>query len=153
MEDEFGFLDQLTYTIQVGVVSGASKKRDKNQGVTNAELMFIHENGSPLRNIPSRPVLQMTIDYVNNKMLDTIIDKAIERYLIGGIEQMESEIKRYCMRIQTYARNIIYDEPYQLKANAPSTIRRKGFNHPLFVTGNLARSITCILRDKDGKRV
>ena len=60
-----------SYRIIVGVVQSDSMREGaftdiitKVQiGVTNAELMFIHENGSPLRNLPKRPVLQYTIEW------------------------------------------------------------------------------------------
>lgn len=145
--------DKLEYTIEVGVIAGESKKRDKSKGITNAELMYIHENGSPLRNIPARPVLQMTVDYVSTNTLDKIVDKAIEQYLKDGQPALETSLKKDCVRIENYAQAIIYDNDGRLQANAPSTIKRKGFDHPLFVTGQLARSIKCILVDKKGDKV
>ena len=62
------------YYIEIGVfVEGGKRKKDTGKskkpidvvklGINNAELMYIHENGSPLNHIPKRPVLKMTIDY------------------------------------------------------------------------------------------
>ena len=60
-----------SYEIEIGVISADTNRKEKVRvGVTNAELMFIHENGSPLQHIPARPVLQMTIDYTNKNLLD-----------------------------------------------------------------------------------
>ena len=74
------------YEIELGVISGKSKNREKSfKAVTNADLMFIHENGSPLRNIPKRPVLEMSLIEAKDKMieetLDIIIDKIIKKVI------------------------------------------------------------------------
>ena len=136
------------YAVEIGVISTNSKRRQTIKvGVTNAELMFIHENGSPLRGIPARPVLEMTIKWANENLLDKSISKAIDAYIDSDFdaEAYKKELEKMCIRIQSYARNIIYSNDGRLVPNATSTIRRKGDNHPLFDTGQLARSITCRL--------
>ena len=136
------------YAVEIGVISTNSKRRQTIKvGVTNAELMFIHENGSPLRGIPARPVLEMTIKWANENLLDKSISKAIDAYIDSDfdVEAYKKELEKMCIRIQSYARNIIYSNDGRLVPNATSTIRRKGDNHPLFDTGQLARSITCRL--------
>lgn len=152
------------YEIELGVIAGKSKAR-KNSGVTNAELMFIHENGSPLRHIPKRPVLRKTLIYVRRNWLKDEMKKALEIFINSGCSQaeLEKELNKFCMRIQTHARNIIYDNNGELMENAISTMRAKWKkekhgkgavwtypegNHPLFDTGQLARSIVCQLNTK-----
>lgn len=140
-------LDLGTYLIEVGVIEGKSKERKNkknSKGITNAELMFIHENGSPNKNIPSRPVLQMTINYANKNLVDDTIIKCIDNiYDKNWTEKdIEDELNRLCIIIENYAKEIIYSNDGRLIKNADSTIKQKGFNHPLFNTGNLARSIT-----------
>ena len=53
-KEVYGFFKFLTeYQIQVGVFSSKTKRKETyNVGLTNAELMFIHENGSPLHHLP-----------------------------------------------------------------------------------------------------
>lgn len=137
-----------SYQIQIGVFSQNSKRKTKrhvvNVGLTNAELMFIHENGSPLHHLPARPVLKMTIDY-GNTLLDDVMQKALQAYFDDGEQAMETELKKFCLRLENYARDIIYLNDGRLAPNAPRTVARKGDNHPLFDTGQLARSITCKL--------
>lgn len=137
------------YRIEIGVftVNTERKTTDKqvvSVGLTNAELMFIHENGSPLRNIPARPVLHMTIEWANTQ-LDTVLKKAFQAYFQHGEQACEIELKKFCIRMEKYARNIIYNNDGRLAPNSPSVIKAKGDNHPLFDTGQLARSITCQL--------
>ena len=137
-----------SYEIEIGVISADTNRKEKVRvGVTNAELMFIHENASPLQHIPARPVLQMTIDYTNKNLLDKAINKSLAAYMESNfnIEAFELELKKLCMRMESYARKIIYSNDGRLAPNAPSTIAKKGDNHPLFDTGQLARSITCRL--------
>lgn len=134
------------YILEVGVMSDKTKRREKVKvGMTNAELMFIHENGSPLRDIPARPVLEMTIKWANESgLLRQTMSKIAQMLIVNYDEdKIDNEIKKLCLKIQNYARQIIYSNDGRLVANAPSTIKRKGDNHPLFDTGQLARSITC----------
>lgn len=139
------------YYIEIGVVSEDSR-RDKqiSLGLTNAELMQIHENGSPTRNIPSRPVLDMTIKYAREKLMQKTIDKIIDGVLSENwkISDIEKELNKLCVRMQNYAQSIIYDNNGQLKPNSPKVAAKKKGNHPLFNTGQLARSITCQLVKK-----
>lgn len=146
------FLNAFTnlpeYTIEIGVISLKSKRKTKVLvGITNAELMFIHEHGSPINNVPARPVLQMTIDYANKNLLDKYIDKAVDAFVKsdGNEKAVRNEFEKMCIIMENYAREIIYSNDGRLAPNAPSTIRKKGDNHPLFDTGQLARSITCKL--------
>lgn len=150
-EKEENIIKQLAkYEIEIGVVAGDSKrKKTVSVGITNAELMFIHENGSPIRNIPARPVLQMTIDWANtsgelNKVLDEIIDNIL--FNNWTLKDAEDELNRFCIKMENYARNIIYSNDGRLAPNSPKVAARKKGNHPLFDTGQLARSITCRLK-------
>ena len=140
------------YVIEIGVFSGNKDRKEEKEtvslnGLNNAELMFIHENGSPLRNIPARPVLQMTIDWAKENIIPQTVDECIKNVLEGKWEQkdVEKELNIMCQRIQQYARDIIYLNDGRLIKNAPSTEKAKGFNHPLFQTSQLARSIRCKL--------
>ena len=135
------------YQIEIGVISIHSKRKEKVRiGLTNAELMFIHENGSPLQHIPARPVLDMTIRYANQNLLPRTLDKCITEYIKNFDESaIEKELNKLCIRMENYARHIIYDNDGRLAPNSPRVAASKGGNHPLFNTGQLARSITCRL--------
>lgn len=157
LQDVLDRINKLpTYTLNLGVLYSNSKPRKKNKnkkeeteektGVTNAELMFVHENGSHLNNIPKRPVLKMAIEYADENLLEKIIDKSIYSYAENFDEKdYVNSLKKDAIRIERVARKIIYSNEGILEPNAPSTVRRKGENHPLFDTGQLARSITCVV--------
>lgn len=134
------------YVIEIGVLSAnSSRKETVKLGLTNAELMFIHENGSPLHHIPARPVLKMTLDWAkSSELVVKTVARCIGAYIAtGNLSDVDKEMNKMCLKLQNYARQIIYSNDGRLVANAPSTIARKGDNHPLFDTGQLARSITC----------
>ena len=132
------------FRLEIGVFT-LKTKRKIQVGITNAELMFIHENGSPVRNIPARPVLQLTIDYANQNLLQNCIDKCIKIILDKNADEqlIRQELEKLAIKIENYARKLIYSNDGRLAPNAPSVARAKGGNHPLFNTGQLARSITC----------
>lgn len=133
------------YTIAVGVP--APKAERKDTGINNAELMYIHEYGAPSRGIPPRPVLQYTIEWMRTESLEPALIKALNAYVETKFtpSAFEKELKRYCMRVQNYARDLIYDRDPRLVPNKPATIKAKGSDLPLFDTGRLARSITALL--------
>lgn len=140
------------YEIEIGVISSTDKRKSKfNVGLTNAELMFIHENGSPLRNIPARPVLEMTLQYTQSTLLQQTVDSCVEGvFELGWVKSdIEKELEKLCIRMENYAREIIYSNDGRLVPNSREVARRKKGNHPLFDTGQLARSIVCKLVKKD----
>ena len=131
------------FLIEIGVVAGKDKRTIK-VGLNNAELMFIHENGSAVNNIPARPVLEMTLQYASKELINPFLDRCLDM----SEQQITSELKKICLKMQNYARDIIYLNDGRLAPNAPSVAKAKGGNHPLFDTGQLARSITCRLVKK-----
>lgn len=131
--------------IEIGVFANKSQRKIKKLfsiGITNAELMFIHENGSPLRNIPARPVLHMTLDYAKTQ-LPNVLPKWLMIGLSKGPDAYIRELEKFCLRLENYARQIIYSNDGRLAPNTPTVAKRKKGNHPLFDTGQLARSIVC----------
>ena len=150
------FREIPTYYIEIGVFSeDGERQKDADKktkdvirlGINNAELMYIHENGSPINRIPARPVLQMTINHAKKEWLENAIMRAINAYVRSGfnLKAYEKELERLCMKMEKYARDIIYLNDGRLAPNAPSVAKRKKGNHPLFDTGQLARSISCRL--------
>lgn len=151
LSDIFSLLPE--YVIEIGVFSEQTKRKEKVQvGLTNAELMFIHEYGSPLHNLPARPVLQMTIAWAKTQIGPTM-GRAASAFFKSGEAAYKKELDKFALKMEKYARHIIYDNDGRLAPNAPSTAlakaRKAGSNnqadgnHPLFDTGQLARSITC----------
>lgn len=136
------------YTIEIGVFTVASKRKATVKvGLNNAMLMFIHENGSPLRHIPARPVLKMTIEHANTHLLDSTLTKALDAFIESGFDlaAYERELNKLCIKMENYAQELIYSNDGRLAPNSPAVASKKKGNHPLFDTGQLARSIKCRL--------
>lgn len=153
LDEEIKILKMLNnYRIEIGVISSNAERDEKiSIGITNAELMQIHENGSPLKNIPARPVLDITIKWAEKNLIPKTIDKIIDGVISNNwkIPEIEKELNKICVRMQNYAQEIIYDNNGILAPNSPAVAARKKGNHPLFDTGQLARSITCRLVNKN----
>ena len=145
------------YNIEIGVVDASKTQQDVKDGINNAQLLYIQEHGSPLnvdennQRIPKRPVLQMTINYARKSIIKDMIKDCRKGIFEENwnSEKVEKRISIACNSMEKYARELIYNNDGRLKRNAESTIKAKGFNHPLFVTGNLAKSITCRYVKKD----
>lgn len=152
-EKESELIESLSkYSIEIGVISeDTGRKETVSYGITNAELMQIHENGSPVKNIPARPVLDLTIMWTEQHLIKRVLDSIIEGVFEKnwGKVEIERELSRMCIRMENHAREIIYDNDGTLAPNSPQVAKRKKGNHPLFDTGQLARSITCKLRVKN----
>lgn len=135
------------YAIEIGVVSADAERKKLNVGITNAELMFVHENGSSLKHIPARPVLELTIKDAIKKLLPDTINRIYDGCFKQhwSKAQVKNELEKMCVRMQSMARRMIYKKDSRLPANKPSTIKAKGSDVPLLDTGQLARSITCRL--------
>lgn len=165
------------YRIEVGIIGGYSedrktkeekkglspeeKKSKKRTGVTNAEILFINENGSPARHIPARPVLRMTIQDAKKTMILPAVKLGIKRYArSGNIADMDKTMQALASEMQDHAREIIKNKDRRLRPNAKSTQRQKFrklpaaeqrkiiksggaplINYPLHDTGQLERSI------------
>lgn len=151
------------YAIEIGVVEENTKRKPEKEdaekktkgktkqtvasiGITNAQLMFIHENGSPLHHIPARPALQYTID----EAIKTLLPATLKRIEDGCFNHnwtkadVKIELEKMCVRMQSIARRIIF-RSNKLEKNSPATIKAKGSDQPLVDTGKLGRSITCQL--------
>lgn len=141
------------YSIEIGVVEEKTKRKLATVGITNAQLMFIHENGSPLKHIPARPVLQYTIQDVIKTLLPTTL-KRIEDGCFNHNwtkADVKLELEKMCVRMQSIARRIVFRSD-RLAKNSPATIKAKGSAQPLVDTGQLGRSITCqlVMSSKSG---
>ena len=153
------------FDISIGIVKGKSKKRKKDKsekrkiGVTNADILYILENGSFLQNIPPRPILSIISQYASYSGKISDIKKNLLRMIIDGNADY-SQIKNYLSiegsKLVSYGRDLIMSNEGWLAANAPSTAKRKWRksrkskkekwywpegNHPLVDTGQLVNAL------------
>lgn len=132
--------------VVVGITEESNASRE---GIDNASLLYLHENGIPSHNIPPRPVLKPAIAQEDvRKQIQELLRAGMSAALLQGdtgkAEQMYSRAgmvgRAACQKYITDGSN--------LAPNAPSTIERKGSSKPLIDTGSMLGSITYAVRKK-----
>jgi hypothetical protein len=135
----------LEKSVYVGIPM--SKNAREGEPITNAALGYIHEYGSPARNIPARPWLVPGVESARAKINERL--KGIGRLALKG-KQEEIAPQQNALGIdvvnavQTYISDASHFKPL-----APSTIAKRrppGPYSPLIDTGALRRSITYVIR-------
>ena len=139
--------------VYVGIQQKESKREDEQ--ITNAELLFIHTNGSPINNIPPRPVIEPAIKH-DSERLSAMMKKAAQLVSAGKIDDAIIQLKKTGMRGQNVSRNWFVNPENNWPPNSPSVIaekRREGSTNPrpLIDTGELRKSITYFVKTKRGR--
>lgn len=116
--------------------------------VTNAQLLFIHTNGSALRGIPARPVIQPAIAKPENKeRIVAELHQAAHSALAGDADATREHLAKAGTLGANAAKRWFTDPDNGWAPNAPSTIAAKGSDKPLIDTGELRRDITYVVKD------
>ena len=137
----------LTHEVVVGITEESNSSR--GDAPSNAELLYIHDKGSPLQHIPPRPVLKPAINQpdVRDKIQKLMRDGAVEALVRGNREKCEQCFEKAGMIGRDACKKYI-TEGTNLAPNAPMTIARKGSSKPLIDTGSMLNSITYAVRKK-----
>jgi hypothetical protein len=116
----------------VGIPEAKADRKRKTIGaqkqayITNAGLLYIHTNGSQLKHIPARPVIEPAIEAGGNKLkIESLLFLAAQARLDGK----KAECNRYIKMTGQFASNaakLWFTSPLNgWPQNAPDTIRRK----------------------------
>lgn len=132
--------------VLVGIPQAVNSRKGK---LGNATLMYIHTNGSPLRGIPARPVIQPAIEADGNRQVisDELKAAAVAR-LQGHPQESIQDLRRAGQAGVNVSKAWFTDPRNNWAPNRPSTIRRKKSDRPLIDTGTLRRSITYVVRER-----
>lgn len=118
--------------------------------VNNAMLGYVHELGSPAKNIPARPFLIPGVRNAQEKIAD-LFERDIKRQLgPGGGRDMDQTLHAVGLVAQSAVRAKITDGPFvPLKPQTLSKRRAKGRTgtSPLIDTGQLKNSINYVVKD------
>jgi len=117
-------------------------------GITYSEVLAINHYGS--EKIPPRPVLRIAAEKTIEKlsrsegMKKSIVDAFLDNLLKnpGDAKQLEREFLRKIGSQSIAEAKRIIDNVTDLTDNAEATIRKKGFNAPLYETGELEKHIS-----------
>ena len=148
----------INYTKDNYLLIGIPQKKTtrENEAITNAELLFIHTNGSPINNVPARPVIEPALEDDMERLTSMLKDFANEA-IEGNFEEAQKQLERTGMRAQNVCRNWFTNADNNWPENAPSVRERKikkGSTEPrpLIDTGELRKSIIYVVV-KDGERI
>lgn len=131
------------------------KTHREKEAVTNAELLFIHTKGSPINNIPARPVIEPAIAD-DKERLGSMLKKMMTLAMEGKYEEATQQLKRVGMRGQNISRAWFTNPKNNWPPNSSAVEkakRKKGATEPkpLIDTGELRKSITYVLVSKGGR--
>lgn len=134
--------------VLVGIPSDKAPRR--GEPLNNATLGYIHEHGSPARNIPARPFLKPGVVAAKDKISAVLRRYAKEAFddktaILKGLEAAGLVAQS---SVKNQIRSSIGMAP--LKAGTLAARRRKGAKgeKPLIRTGQLLNSITYVVRSK-----
>lgn len=128
------------------VYVGIPQENNGSHGsVTNAELLYIHTNGSPVHNIPPRPTIEPAIAKPDTaKAIQDQLVSGIKQAIMGNLNGAEASYHKAGMIGATAAQAMFGSG--ELAPNAPSTIAKKGSSAPLIDTGALRAAVTYVVR-------
>ena len=140
-----GIAKVLRQEVLVGIPAATTPRR--GDPLNNASLLFIHTNGSPLRNIPARPVIEPAIAADGNRQVISQELKSVAKACLDGDKtQTQVSLKRAGMAGANASISWFTDPRNNWAPNTPETIRRKGSDKPLIDTSALRKSITYVVR-------
>lgn len=154
---------------QVYVGIPESKAARKTGNINNAQLMYIHTNGSPVNHIPARPVIEPAIeDAPTKKLIVEQLRDAAEAGFAGEDTAMETHLDAAGQIGSNASKRWFTSSRNGWPKNKPSTIRNKlrklrgtafdeamdildsggdiaSIDTPLIDTGEFRRSITYVV--------
>jgi|WetSurMetagenome_2_1015567.scaffolds.fasta_scaffold218219_3 phage gpG-like protein len=142
----------FTKLADLELLVGVPKEHDarKEEGMNNATLAYIHDNGSPANNIPARPFMKPGIQAVRSK-LNARMKLAAQHALAGTEGSGERDLHIAGLLVQSSIRNTI-NEGIQpaLEDGTIAARKRRGRSgtKPLVDTGQLRNSITYVVKRK-----
>jgi hypothetical protein len=125
----------------IGIPEATSSR--PGEPITNAELGYLQETGSPANHIPARPFLVPGVVKVQAAAA-VILRKGAEATLDQG-QPVETALDKAGTLAENAVKRMFTAADNGWAPNAPSTVARKGSDRPLIDTGELRRSITHVV--------
>jgi len=112
-------------SILVGIPEENAKREEDNE-INNAQLLYIHTNGSPVNNLPARPVIEPALTVQDNKdKLTYSLKRIINLLLDDKKEEALSLAERTGQRAVNFVKRWFVDPRNGWPANKPATVWRK----------------------------
>jgi hypothetical protein len=137
----------MTHGVRARAMREAMEQDVERHSYKAALGLYLHSHGSPLWQIPPRPIIEPAIEAEENKEhIANELSKAMTALLDGKKGQARTHLARAGMEGRDAAVGWFDDPRAGWPPNAPSTKERKGSEHPLIDTGQLKASITYVVR-------
>ncbi|WP_175788114.1 hypothetical protein [Burkholderia cenocepacia] len=136
--------------VLVGVPDSTAGRKDDDEPLSNAEIGYIQETGSPANNIPARPHLVPGVQDARPKF-EPQLQKGVEAALDGDLEQVQRRLNMAGIAAQNSVRAKVNSNiAPQLAESTLEARRRRGVTreNTLVDTGQYRNSITYVIRKK-----
>ncbi len=141
-----GLISRLNTLTSVAVYVGIPQETSQRGKINNAELLYIHTHGSPMRNIPARPVIEPALAHYKDKVM-TQYSAALRAAAEGNQQALNTALIRTGLAGQNAVRDWFVNPANGWSENSRVTIARKRSNRPLIDTGTLRKSIIYVVRE------
>jgi hypothetical protein len=132
--------------VRVGVVGPKAEESHGDGRLTNAEAGLINEFGTKDGHVPRRSFLRDPISHAQPQVFQLMTEMI--RSVVEDGASAESAADKLGEKLAAISRRAVADGVPP--ANAPATIKQKGFDHPLIDAGQLAAVITHQVVRADG---
>lgn len=153
------------HAVYVGIPEDKTSR--KGGEMNNPTLLYIHTHGSPVKNIPERPVIEPAIeDKENASRLNKLLLNAAKEGIKGNEQGFLIQLGRVGMAAQNMCRDWFTNPKNGWPPNQPATIKGKlrkmskkkkesallameqgeVVDRPLIDTGQLRKSITYVVK-------
>ncbi|MBR7998273.1 hypothetical protein [Burkholderia vietnamiensis] len=136
--------------VLVGVPDSTAGRKDDGEPLSNAEIGYILEHGSPANNIPERQHLVPGVQDARPKF-EPQLQKGVEAALDGDLEKVNRSLNRAGLAAQNSVRAKINSNiPPKLADSTLAARRRRGVTreNTLVDTGQYRNAITYVIRKK-----
>lgn len=145
-------LDGWAFLRDTEVLVGIPKERNASHGgITNAELLYIHTNGSPVNGIPARPTVEPGITEPETlPVIQKLLGEGMKQAVTGNISAAKVSYKKAGI-VGENASKAVFGSA-KLVPLKPATVARRKKNSaaPLVDTGVLRNAVTHVIRSKKG---
>lgn len=153
LRDSIDFLEN-NYVL-IGIPEKTTDRQNSDNEDTNAQILYLNTNGSPINNIPARPVLEPALED-DKENIEKRLEKVFDSVVNGEKDKAKAELEKLGMAEQNKVRSWFVDDKNGWPPNSclvQKEKRRKGSTNPrpLIDTGELRKSITYIVVE-DGRR-
>ena len=143
IEQITGYKGKIYFGVPIETTIRHTGKVDR---IDNATILAIMEHGSPVKNIPPRPLLKPVLMRHKEQILK-VFNKIYKMLLNGDESGADREMDILAQRVEMWTKKF-FVEDNGWAPNSPATIKRKGSDKPLIDTGSRRQSIRGIFVKK-----